>query len=96
MSPFAVTLRELGPMEVKFFSNIPSEDSHNIQTHVVDLNLLVSDFNLLQARSHHCPLTIRPVYLPKIPNCIFGLNQGFFMQFWGGDLGPFRLGKLEW
>ena len=47
MAPFAVTLRELGPMEVKFFSNIPSEDSHNIQTHVVDLNLLVSDFNLL-------------------------------------------------
>ena len=42
MAPFAVTIRELGPMEVKFFSNIPSEDSHNIQTHVVDLNLLVS------------------------------------------------------
>ena len=46
MAPFAVTLRELGPMEVKFFSNIPSEDSHNIQTHVVDLNLLVSNFSL--------------------------------------------------
>lgn len=40
MAPFAVTIRELGPMEVKFFSNIPSEDSHHIQTHVVDLNLL--------------------------------------------------------
>ena len=47
MAPFAVTIRELGPMEVKFFSNIPSEDSHNIQTHVVDLNLLVSSVNIL-------------------------------------------------
>ena len=42
MAPFAVTVRELGPIAVKFFPNIPSEDSHTIQTHVVDLSLLVS------------------------------------------------------
>ncbi|KAK3607390.1 hypothetical protein CHS0354_022552 [Potamilus streckersoni] len=40
MAPYAATVRELGPLMVKFFSNVPSEDSHNIQTHAVDLNLL--------------------------------------------------------
>ena len=42
MAPFAVTVRELEQMPVKFFQNIASEDSHSIQTHVVDLSLLVS------------------------------------------------------
>ena len=23
-------------------------------------------------------------------------RQGFFLQFWEGALGPFRLGKLAW
>ncbi|XP_041375900.1 G1/S-specific cyclin-E-like isoform X2 [Gigantopelta aegis] len=40
MSPFAITIRETGPIEVKFFPTVPSEDSHNIQTHCVDLQLL--------------------------------------------------------
>ena len=51
MAPFAVTIRDLGPMEVKFFSNIPSEDAHSIQTHVVDLNLLVRQLSVLKL--HH-------------------------------------------
>ncbi len=41
MAPFALTLRESGPVEVKTFSQIPLEDTHNIQTHNVDLSLLV-------------------------------------------------------
>lgn len=40
MTPFAGTVREQGPLAVKFFTNVPSEDSHMIQTHVVDLKLL--------------------------------------------------------
>ena len=27
---------------------------------------------------------------------IFQGGQGFFLQFWEGALGPFRLGKLAW
>lgn len=27
-------------MEVKFFQSIPAEDSHNVQIHAVDLNML--------------------------------------------------------
>ena len=42
MAPYALTLREAGPVEVKTFSNIPLEDTHNIQTHNVDLALLVN------------------------------------------------------
>ena len=41
MTPFAMTLRDVGPAELKFFSQIPTEDTHAIQTHSVDLNLLV-------------------------------------------------------
>ncbi|XP_060561399.1 G1/S-specific cyclin-E-like isoform X3 [Ruditapes philippinarum] len=40
MAPYAASVKELGPLAVKFFPNIQSEDSHTIQTHVVDLNLL--------------------------------------------------------
>ena len=42
MAPYATTLREAGSVEVKFFSQIPPDTTHNIQTHVVDLSLLVS------------------------------------------------------
>lgn len=42
MSPFAVTVREDGPVEIKFFPTVPSEDCHNIQIHNIDLTLLVS------------------------------------------------------
>lgn len=42
MTPFALALREAGPVEVKTFSQIPLDDSHNIQVHNVDLSLLVS------------------------------------------------------
>ena len=41
MTPFAMTLRDVGPAELKFFSQVPTEDTHAIQTHSVDLNLLV-------------------------------------------------------
>jgi cyclin E len=40
MAPFAMTLREAGPVELKFFSSVAHEDTHNIQTHAVDLSLL--------------------------------------------------------
>ncbi|XP_067652161.1 G1/S-specific cyclin-E-like isoform X1 [Haliotis asinina] len=40
MSPFAVTVREDGPVEIKFFPTVPSEDCHNIQIHNIDLTLL--------------------------------------------------------
>ena len=41
MAPFALTLREAGPVEVKTFPQIPLEDTHTIQTHNVDLSILV-------------------------------------------------------
>ncbi|XP_048779735.1 G1/S-specific cyclin-E-like [Ostrea edulis] len=40
MAPFAKTHMDEGPVEVKFFPSIPAEDSHNIQIHAVDLNML--------------------------------------------------------
>ncbi|XP_046637607.1 G1/S-specific cyclin-E1-like [Daphnia pulicaria] len=40
MAPFALTLREAGPVEIKTFSQIPIEDTHNIQTHNIDLSIL--------------------------------------------------------
>ena len=46
MAPFAMTLREVGQAELKFFSHVTHDDTHNIQTHDVDLNLLVSDIHL--------------------------------------------------
>jgi cyclin E len=42
MAPFATTLRESGSVELKSFSQVPPEASHNIQSHVVDLSMLVS------------------------------------------------------
>lgn len=40
MAPFALTLREAGPVEIKTFPQISLEDTHNIQTHNVDLSIL--------------------------------------------------------
>ncbi|CAH1779601.1 unnamed protein product [Owenia fusiformis] len=40
MAPFAITIRENGAVELKFFQNILPEDTHHIQTHSIDLNLL--------------------------------------------------------
>lgn len=48
MAPFALTLRESGPVEIKTFSQIPLEDTHNIQTHNVDLSILVIDLELIK------------------------------------------------
>ena len=42
MAPYALTLKETGPVEVKTFPQIPLEDSHNIQSHNVDLSTFVS------------------------------------------------------
>lgn len=42
MAPFAMTLRDDGPVKVKFLSQVSENDVHNIQTHSVDLSLLVS------------------------------------------------------
>lgn len=41
MAPYATTLREAGQVELKFFTQVPADATHNIQTHAVDLNLLV-------------------------------------------------------
>ena len=42
MAPYALTLREMGPVEVKTFPQIPLDDTHNIQSHNVDLSIFVS------------------------------------------------------
>ena len=47
MAPFAMTLRESGTVEVKFFPQVPSEASHNIQTHTVDMLVLVRTQHLI-------------------------------------------------
>ena len=54
MTPFAMTLRDVGQAELKFFSQIPTEDTHAIQTHSVDLNLLVSKGLLLISEEFYC------------------------------------------
>ncbi|XP_064610995.1 G1/S-specific cyclin-E-like isoform X3 [Liolophura sinensis] len=40
MAPHAITIREAGSTELKFFPTIPPEDAHNIQTHAVDVTML--------------------------------------------------------
>ena len=47
MAPHAITLREVGPIDFKFFREISKDNTHNIQTHSVDLQLLVSFYVLL-------------------------------------------------
>ena len=44
MEPYAKIIQEAGPVELKFFPTVHIDDSHNIQTHAVDLDLLVSTF----------------------------------------------------
>ena len=36
-----MTLRKAGPVELKFFNRVQPGDTHNIQTHTVDLMLLM-------------------------------------------------------
>lgn len=51
MTPHAMALREAGEVEVKTFSQIPLDDSHNIQVHNVDLGILVRyELNLTGGR----------------------------------------------
>ena len=60
MAPFAVAVREMGPISVKFFPNIQSEDSHTIQTHVVDMQLLVSRRKLILVKKKYlCEIILR-------------------------------------
>ncbi|GAB1598194.1 G1/S-specific cyclin-E-like isoform X1 [Argonauta hians] len=40
MKPFALTVQEADTVELKFFPMVHIDDSHNIQTHTVDLDLL--------------------------------------------------------
>lgn len=43
MAAFAITVHEMGPVQLKSFSKVAQDDMHNIQTHSVDLETLVSD-----------------------------------------------------
>eukprot|EP00106_Octopus_bimaculoides_P015873 XP_014783315.1 PREDICTED: G1/S-specific cyclin-E-like [Octopus bimaculoides] len=38
MNPYAIILREACPVELKFISTVHIDDSHNAQTHAVDLD----------------------------------------------------------
>lgn len=52
MAAFATTAHEMGPMQLKSFSQIPQDDMHNIQTHSVDLETLDrAQIRLSQIRS---------------------------------------------
>lgn len=51
MAPFARTHMDEGSVEVKFFQSINAEDSHNIQIHAVDLNMLVRGYSCFIAFS---------------------------------------------
>jgi cyclin E len=42
MVPFAMVIRETGSAKLKHFRGVPTEDAHNIQTHINGLDLLVS------------------------------------------------------
>ena len=70
MTPFAMTLRDVGPAELKFFSQIPTEDTHAIQTHSVDLNLLVCI----------CPYRVTSCWLPILRLCK-EINEDLFHPF---------------
>ena len=41
MVPYATVIREHGGVEPKSFAQVPADDTHNIQTHAVDLGFLV-------------------------------------------------------
>lgn len=40
MAPFAATTKENGPVQPKFFQQVPEDDMHTIQTHDISLQLL--------------------------------------------------------
>lgn len=40
MAAFAITVHEMGPLQLRAFSQVPQDDIHNIQTHSVDLETL--------------------------------------------------------
>ena len=42
MEPYAEVLESCGPAQLRRFNQIPDDDAHNIQTHVVDVTLLVT------------------------------------------------------
>ena len=44
MTPFAITIREIGLAEMKPIGSIHPDDVHNIQTHVNEFAILVSVF----------------------------------------------------
>lgn len=56
MAPHAITIREAGSTELKFFPTIPPEDAHNIQTHAVDVTMLVKILISLPFRHEICPI----------------------------------------
>lgn len=68
MAPFALTLREAGPIEVKTFSQIPLEDTHNIQTHNVDLSILESAMARLAESNISPPSPALPGMLTPPPS----------------------------
>jgi len=43
MSSFVATLNDAGPVDLKFFNRVSASETHNIQTHVVNVSLLVSE-----------------------------------------------------
>ena len=45
MARYTLTLRELGPVQVKTYSKIPLDEAHNIQSHDVDFQLFTSAQN---------------------------------------------------
>jgi hypothetical protein len=65
MAPFAKTHMDEGSVEVKFFPTIPAEDSHNIQIHAVDLNMLVRCFTHIVLLVNHSSDGWKTVSTPK-------------------------------
>lgn len=51
MSHFFAILEKEAPVEVRLFEKISADDAHNIQTHVVNMDLLVSDIILFVNQS---------------------------------------------
>lgn len=43
MAAFAITVHEMGPVQLKTFNKVAQDDMHNIQTHSVDLETLVRE-----------------------------------------------------
>lgn len=65
MAPYALTLREAGPVEVKTFPQIPLEDTHNIQSHNVDLTV----FEAAQSRLAESSVLVPPPS-PALPGML--------------------------